>query len=178
MPTISFGSNEPEVKVTDTVEDTIESKTEDTVEYNSETSSSETMKIDLGVDVPVEAISKFGYLDYDTILFAQQQAQDAGLDTEVTGCINGQREWVTSQPGIIKVNEDSSDPVWLDSGEPSKFVMLLQKKFGLDETGIFDKDLWHMFEVRYGKRIDNWIDSPSETVAAWQNELNAGSFFK
>ena len=68
MPTISFGSNEPEVKVTDTVEDTIESKTEDTVEYNSETSSSETMKIDLGVDVPVEAISKFGYLDYQAHL--------------------------------------------------------------------------------------------------------------
>ena len=95
----------------------------------------------------------------------------------ITGCINGQREWVTSQPGIIKVNEDSSDPVWLDSGEPSKFVMLLQKKFGLSETGCFDQDLWHMFEVRYGKHIDNWIDSPSETVAAWQNELNAGSFF-
>ena len=178
MPTISFGSNEPEVKVTDTVEDTIEPETEDTVEDSSETSSSETMQIDLGVDVSVEAISKFGYLDYDTILFAQQQAQDAGFDTEITGCISGQHEWIISQPGIIKVNEDASNLVWLLDGEPSKFVMILQKKFGLDETGIFDKDLWHMFEVRYGKCIDNWIDSPSETVAAWQNELNVGSFFK
>lgn len=178
MPTISFGSNEPEIKVTDTVEDTIEPETEDTVEDNSDISSSETMQIDLGVDISVEAISKFGYFDYDTILFAQQQAQDAGFDTEITGRITMQDPWVINQPGIIKVNEDASDPVWLDSGDPSKFVMLLQKKFGLSETGCFDQDLWHMFEVRYGKHIDNWIDSPSETVAAWQNELNVGSFFK
>ena len=198
MPTISFGSNEPEVKVTDTVEDTIESKTEDTVEYNSETSSSETMKIDLGVDVPVEAISKFGYLDYDTILFAQQQAQDAGFDTEITGCINGQREWVTSQPGIIKVNEmnlespdDVARRVGFAAGEIAaksahkKQRERIEAQKDLAETialwagreklkGYTDRQIRKRFMIEFGEGITVMLSMPRKDMIEFNELIKKG----
>lgn len=141
---------------------------------------------DAGVDVPetssessVSEIDVTGYMDYNTILAAQKQAQAAGLDTETDGCITGQPAWVLSQPGIAKVVGDNpKKEVWTADGNPSKFVKLIQKKVGLPETGVFDKDVWHFLEVRYGSTIDNWIDDPSETVKLWQTEINAGTFFK
>lgn len=125
-------------------------------------------------ETPVDgSISEDGYAGSDTIRLAQEEAQAAGYDIVVDGCISGQVDWILNQPGIQDLNSDA----WTGGADGSLLVQAIQHVLGVYEDGFFGPDTWHNLEIREGTMLDNTIDSPSTTIQMWQHELNQHSFF-